>query len=472
MKLNSFKKSILFAAVLAMPLTACEDLLTTEPRTALSPEIALANVSGTEAILVSVYNRLLGQGAYGNSLFLLPDISGDVFVQRPGASRGNATYNLTPGGTLGYYPYASINEANYIIDGIGTLDAPDATKNRLLGAAYFLRALNYFNAVRSYGYEPNKLVNGWDRGVIMRDKPTKGLTDADFRARGTVTEAYQLMESDLQQAATLLAGNTNVYYASPAAANALLARVYLYWERWADAEARATAAIGATNARLTTTAATYSAAWSTSPNPESVFELNVNASTESVGVNESIASWVSPPSTSGGVGQWGDFSINPELLELYPADDIRLSVLKTGTNTFSSFSWLNKFNANKGNFAQNLPVIRLAELHLIRAEARAEQNNVAGGLTELNALRAARGVPAATAANRQQLIDAIMLERRLELAYEGHRFYDQKRRGMNITRPSAIGANATLPYTDFKILAPWPSAQVSLNPLLQQNPGY
>jgi starch-binding outer membrane protein, SusD/RagB family len=465
MKFNSFKKGIFFAAVLAMPLTACDDLLTTEPRTALSPEVALANVSGTEAILVSVYNRLLAQGAYGNSLFIIPDIMGDVFVQRPGASRGNAPYNMTPGGTLGYYPYASVNEANYIIDGIGTLDAPQATKDRLLGSALFLRALNYFNAVRTYGYEPNKAVNGWDRGVIMRDKPTKGLTDADFRARGTVTEAYQLIESDLQQAATLLAGNTNVYYASPAAANALLARVYLYWERWADAEARATAAIGATAARLTTTAAAYELAWSTSPNPESVFELNVNANTESVGVNESMASWVTPR-------QWGDFGINPELVALFPAGDIRLSLLKTGTVSGIQLQYLDKWNANKGNFAQNLPVIRLAELHLIRAEARAEQNNIAGGLAELNALRAARGVPAATAANRQALVDAILLERRLELAYEGHRFYDQKRRGMNIQRPSAIGANATLPYTDFKILAQWPTAQVNLNPLLQQNPGY
>jgi hypothetical protein len=465
MKFNSFKKGILFAAVLAMPLTACEDLLTTEPRTALSPEVALANVSGTEAILVSVYNRLLAQGAYGNSLFILPDIQGDVFVQRPGASRGNAPYNMTPGGTLGYYPYASVNEANYIIDGIATLDAPQPTKDRLLGSALFLRALNYFNAVRSYGYEPNKAVNGWDRGVIMRDKPTKGLTDADFRPRGTVTEAYQLMESDLQQAATLLAGNTNVYYASPAAANGLLARVYLYWERWADAEARATAAIGATSARLTTTAAAYEAAWSTSPNPESVFELNVNANTESVGVNESMASWVTNR-------QWGDFGINPELVALYPAGDTRLSLLRTATVSGIQLQFLDKWNANKGNFAQNLPVMRVAELYLIRAEARAAQNNVAGGLADLNALRAARGVPAVTAANSQALIDAILLERRLELAYEGHRFYDQKRRGLAIQRPSAIGANAAVPYTDFRILAQWPTAQVNLNPLLQQNPGY
>lgn len=466
MKFNSFKKGILFAAVLAMPLTACEDLLETEPRTALSPEVALANVSGTEAILVSVYNRLLAQGAYGNSLFIIPEIMGDTFVQRPGASRGNAPYNLTPGGTLGYYPYASVNETNYIIDGIGTLNAPQATKDRLLGSAYFLRALNYFNAVRSYGYEPNKLVNGWDRGVIIRDKPTKGLTDADFRARGTVTEAYQLIESDLQQAATLLAGNTNVYYASPAAANTLLARVYLYWERWADAEARATTAIGATSARLVTTAAAYEAAWSTSPNPESVFELNVNASTESVGVNESMASWVSPR-------QWGDFGINPELVELFPAGDHRLSLLKSGAVSGGVvIQYLDKWNANKGNFAQNLPVFRLPELYLIRAEARAEQNKITEGLADLNAIRAARGVPAVTASNRQQLIDAILLERRLELAYEGHRFYDMKRRGMDIQRPSAIGANATLPYTDYRVLAAWPQSQVDLNPLLEQNPGY
>lgn len=465
MKFNSFKKAILFAAVLALPMTACEDMLDTEPRTALSPEVALANVSGTEAILVSVYNRLLAQGAYGNSLFILPDIQGDIFVQRTGASRGTAAYTMAPGGTLGYYPYAAVNEANYIIDGIGTLEAPQATKDRLLGSAYFLRALNYFNAVRSYGYEPNKLVNGWDRGVILRDKPTKGLTEADFKARGTVTQAYQLIESDLQQAVTLLAGNTNVYYASPAAANGLLARVYLYWEKWADAEARATASIGATSARLTTTAAAYKAAWSTAPNPESVFELNVNATTESVGVNESMTSWVTSR-------QWGDFGLNPELKALYPNGDHRLSLLTPGSGNSPSIEYLDKWNAWKGNFAQNLPVMRVAELYLIRAEARAEQNKLADGLADLNVLRAARGVPAVAAATKQALIDAIMLERRLELAYEGHRFYDQKRRGMAITRPSAVGANATVPYTDFRILAPWPQAQVQLNPLLEQNPGY
>jgi hypothetical protein len=274
-----------------------------------------------------------------------------------------------------------------------------------------------------------------------------------------------LIESDLQQAVTLLAGNTNVYFASPAAANGLLARVYLYWEKWADAEARATAAIGATSARLTTTATAYKAAWSTAPNPESVFELNVNATTESVGVNESMASWVTSR-------QWGDFSLNPELKALYPNGDHRLSILTPGSGNSPTIEYLDKWNAWKGNFAQNLPVMRVAELYLIRAEARAEQNKLTEGLADLNVLRAARGVPAVAAGTKQQLIDAILLERRLELAYEGHRFYDQKRRGLAITRPSAVGANATVPYTDFRILAPWPQSQVQLNPLLEQNPGY
>lgn len=464
MKFNSLKKGILFAAVLAMPLTACEDMLDTEPRTALSPEVALANVSGTEAILVSVYSRMLAQGAYGNSLFIIPDIMGDTFIQRVGASRGNAPYFMSPGGTLSYYPYNAINEANYIIGGIDNLDAPQATKNRLLGSAYFLRALNYFNAVRSFGYEPNKAVNGWDLGVIIREQPTSGLTDADFRARGTVTEAYNLIQSDLQQAITLLAGQTNVYTANPAAASGLLSRVYLYWERWADAETQATAAIGSTSASLTTTSAAYAAAWSTYPNPESVFELNVNATTESVGVNESMASWVTNR-------QWGDFQINPDLAALFPDGDHRLSILRTAPINGVPITFLDKWNAAKGNFAQNLPVMRVAELYLIRAEARAEQNKLTEALADLNAIRSARGVAASTASGRQGIIDAILLERRLELAYEGHRFYDQKRRGLDIERPSLVGTGA-IPYTDYRILANWPQSQVDLNPLLVQNPGY
>src|SRR5690606_33636332 len=150
--------------------------------------------------------------------------------------------------------------------------------------------------------------------------------------------------------------------------------------------------------------------WSTYPNPESVFELNVNASTESVGVNESMASWATNR-------QWGDFQINPELLALYPDGDNRLSILRTAAVSGTDITFLDKWNASKGNYAQNLPVMRVAELYLIRAEARAEQNKLTEALADLNTVRTARGIAPSTASGRQGIIDAILLERRLELAY-------------------------------------------------------
>ena len=142
------------------------------------------------------------------------------------------------------------------------------------------------------------------------------------------------------------------------------------------------------------------------------------------------------------------------------------TTIDNGVSVFYSL----KFPAHKGNFFNNIPVIRLSEVYLIRAEARARQAKDALAQADLTTLRTNRGlgaVPAATTGTA--LIDLIFNERRVELHLEGHRFFDFKRRGLNILKPAGI---PTLLYTDFKVLASLPSAQVLLNPLIKQNPGY
>lgn len=462
---RSFKKCLLAAAVVALPLTGCDDLLQTEPRTATTREVVLETPEGINALLVSAYSSLRGQGGYGNDLMIAGDLMADMAIATPSSSRGSGWYNNGATATKGYYPYGALNDINLIIKYAPTVSAlTEASRTNLMGSAHFLRALYYFNSVRTYGYEPNKLVNGWDRGVIIRTEPTLLAEEADFRARNTVNEVYALIESDLKAAIQMLAGSSNVYFANEAAAHGLLARVYLYWERWADAEREATSAITKTSAQLLDDASDYEKAWSTTPNPESVFELNINASTESVGSNESLLSWLSPE------GLWFEYFAAPTLVALFETDDIRNAIILDGVKQNTTGKYFNKHNGHKGNYAQNLPVMRIPELYLIRAEAKIEQGRTAEGVADLNFLREKRQATAVDAAGKEAAIAAVLTERKMELAFEGHRFYDLKRRGMDI--PKAAPGQQTVPYTNHRILAMWSDAQVILNPLLEQNPGY
>jgi hypothetical protein len=125
-------------------------------------------------------------------------------------------------------------------------------------------------------------------------------------------------------------------------------------------------------------------------------------------------------------------------------------------------------------------MFRTGEMYLIRAEAKAETGAVSGANSaesDINALRAARitGYTDVTFASKQEAMDAIMLERYKELAYEGHRFWDLKRRGLPVERlaSDAPTANAaTLPAGNFRFLLPIPNSELQANPLMEQNPGY
>lgn len=125
--------------------------------------------------------------------------------------------------------------------------------------------------------------------------------------------------------------------------------------------------------------------------------------------------------------------------------------------------------------------MRTGEMYLIRAEARAEQNKVSGANSaesDVNALRAARitGYTNVTFANKDAAITAILEERFKELAFEGHRFWDLKRRGLPVTRLASdapTGPSQTLPAGNFRFVFPLPNVEIQANNgVWVQNPGY
>jgi hypothetical protein len=194
-----------------------------------------------------------------------------------------------------------------------------------------------------------------------------------------------------------------------------------------------------------------------------IFSLNMETDFDNAvtGVNESLSSLTHDPSSF-------NFQLLPsqDLIAAHESGDVRRELYETLP---SGNTRINKYTQAVESYTDNIPIIRAAEVLLIRAEARFESGNESGALEDLNTLRTARGLGEVSLSG-ESLIDEIITQKRLELAFEGERFFDLKRRGMDIPKPQVNIPD--LSYEDPRILAPIPSDQVQLNDQLDQNPGY
>tara|TARA_R110001592_G_scaffold363383_1_gene686679 strand:- start:18158 stop:19573 length:1416 start_codon:yes stop_codon:yes gene_type:complete len=469
-----------YSAVMVL-LVACTDL-TTNPRQSLTPEIALKDVSGYQSLANSMYNRATGFGYYGQTMMIAPDILADnlKLIANTGRYQGEeANGDRDHINIWGLNVFGAINDANLIIEGIDSeeVSGTESEKSFIKGEAYFMRALLYFDLCRVYGYEPGREINGFNLGPVLRLTPTLKASDADYRPRATVEEVYQQIESDLLEAESMVGyapiASEWVYYGNTGAVYTLLARLYLYWGRMEDAEEFASKAMEILNLRSNgeglVEAAQYVQSFSRAPHPESIFELEIRQVdwNSADGVNNSLNSLVSDSEPA---AQF-ILSASDELIASYEEGDVRKDCWRATTRdgiegeVYASRKW----TGYKGDFLENLPIIRASELYLIRAEAR-YQSNPAGARADINALRFRRGLGAIdNLLSGEALLNKILLERRLEFALEGHRWFDLKRNEKNISKH---GDFLEVPYTDYRILANLPLDEITLNNLLEQNPGY
>lgn len=461
-KLASKFTLALFGMVLFV---SCEGFLDTSPTTNVDPITAQENIEGIEAILTSVYNRLQSQFRYGRELVLTPDILADNTAQHPVTSGRGDNYAVNSQGShISFWntAYLTINEANYVIAGTEDIEnVPQSTRDRLRSEALFQRGLAYFDLARTYGYEPGREVDGWTQSVILRTEPTRDVSDADLRSRESNSAVYQQVVDDLDEAIQLLNNDDRgVYFANYVAANALMARVHLYLENWQDAIDYANVALANTNVELLDTEAAFiSNPFNSVPNPESLWELNIDPVEESLGSNVGLCPWTNPT-------HWFDITLSDNLIDTFDDDDYRQHLFATASD---GHPYTLKWACSTGAFDDNVPIIRLPELYLIKAEAHAELDQLPDALTNLEELQTARGLTPFVSANKDEIIEEIMVERRRELHFEGHRWFDLKRRAMDI--PKQAGAT-TVPYGDFRILSPLTQGEVDNNPNLDQNPGY
>lgn len=432
-------------------LTSCDSFLDVEPKASISDEQTIYDKASAETALRGVYNAVANANYYGTSFQSIGYLSGDN-IQWTGSQsqvqefinhKVNAENATVSNAWIAIY--ATINRANQVISKVPAVTDPtltDALKNPIVGEAYFIRALAYFDLARTWG------------GVPLITQPTSTPSENSGIKRSTQAETYAQVLKDLDAAEPLLAETVNRYHATRKTVWALKSRYYLYQKDWAKAEEYATKVIAdAANYKVLTP---YNAFFASNVRgtQESVFEIFYNGTSE---INDHRGQW--QPQTNGGTRQWAPNDAFVTLVN---------DPLKGGNRS----TLVAKDNQNRwyGNLYYRSPgsdpsyVIRIAELYLIRAEAQAQQAKLTDAATDLNLIRSRAGLPATAAATKDELLLAVENERRIEFALEPHRWFDLVRTGraaavLNITDPN-------------RYLMPIPSVQLQTDKALEQNPGY
>ena len=448
--------------IAAFVFTSCEKYVDVPPpQDQLPAEAAFTSDETATATMVGLYSDMNGYNySFANVLAsFMPAMSADEFYSAFTSFDAFKLNSLTSDNsyvnTLWSQPYSYIYHANAVYEGVAgsnSLSAP--VRSQLMGEAKFMRAFFYFYLVNYFGDVP--LVLNTDA------KANSGLP------RSAAAEVYASIESDLLEAIDKLQDdyqNPERIRPNKAAAKALLARVYLYEQKWSEAETLATAVIGDSRYGLTTD---LTRTFLRSSN-EAIFQLAA----------------VNTVTGAGGMNTWEGFNIVPasatarsyyvlfdQLVNAFEPGDQRKanwtkSYVVSGNTLYCPFKYRNRLINPVVEYTM---VMRLSEQYLIRAEARAQQNKLPDATDDLDVIRQRAGLGALNDnLTKDQVLTAVEQERRVELFSEwGHRWFDLKRTG----RATAVLAPMKAAWQPTDMLYPIPISAMRTNPALKQNDGY
>jgi hypothetical protein len=461
-----YPRKLLLACLVAVVLVAgCQKFVQVPaPETLLSTETVFSNDMTALSALAGMYSRTMTfQGSFlngGNTLY--PALSADECVPTlltsalqqfsSNALQSSNTNIATLYGTA----YNAVYNANMLLENLDRSKAVTGpTRRQIMGEALFMRALIYSRLAELFG--PVPLITS---------------TNADINAvapRSSIDDVYRQVESDLPGADSLLdtayvpssSGVVERTRPNKWAVRALSARVHLYRREWSQAAAAATDVIGSGEYLL-------------EPSLDSVF---LKGSREAI--------WqLQPVSTLMNTAEGAYFLPQDNALSrpLYTLTSFLLNAFEPGDQrrthwtgkkvvTGVSYVYPAKYKVRTGlPYTEYNMVIRLAEMYLIRSEARLQQDDLPGAVADLNSIRARAGLgPLAAGLSKDQVTAALMQERRIELFAEwGHRWLDLKRTGMS--------GSVLLPekgmWSDYDTLYPIPLTDLQRNAKLDQNAGY
>ncbi|MGE0089105.1 MAG: RagB/SusD family nutrient uptake outer membrane protein [Bacteroidales bacterium] len=473
------KKIILMMLVISMALLGCDDFLTEEPVLTQSSEITLSTYKGLNNVVAGAYSPLATGSWYGAFYVLDAEMrAGNATIPTntdftSGRMTLSRDMNYSSNATSGQWGYAYyvISAVNNVIDNLEGKDVGDVTAqdlSNLRAEALFLRALAHFDMVRLYAPAFSKEPDAPGVPIILHTDQSA----TEQPARNSVSEVYNQIITDLLEAESIIdpdyvrsGVSDSKAVATLPAIQALLSRVYLYSEQWQLAADYATNVIKNSDYNLWT-ATEYSDVWGkdvAGAGGEVIFEVYAAQA------NEYDEYWEGPAYMTNPDG-YADCAAHQDLIGLYEAGDVRGTLFRTDADNASGSQWTTKYIGKQiaEPDLNNVIVLRLSEMYLNRAEAIINGATVAGvtALSDINAIRAKRGVAALSSVGA----DVIFKERRLELAFEGHLWFDYAR----TERASSISdrPDQSLAADSYKWALPIPQREIDVNKNLVQNFGY
>lgn len=448
------------SATLLLNLVSCESFIEVDPpKSQLIGANTFEEVSTATAVLSNIYVQIRENGflsgVTNGGTHLLGNYADELDFYGTNTSLmefNNHTLIATNTmlSALWNTSYNQIYSANALLEGVGKSETiSDTDKNRLLGEALFIRAYLHFYLTNTFGAVPYITTTNYNVNKNI--------------GKLSPEQIYQKSISDLIEAEQLIPDTyptAERVRPNKATVKALLARVYLYAQNWEKAESYATAVIenplylwvNDSNAEFLKDSP--SIIWSLHPG---IAGLNTKEARTFI--------FTSGPPTRP--------ALSLSLMNSFePTDRRKTNWTKTVTKSGASWACAYKYkkNSNTGTSVEYTILFRLAEQYLIRAEARAQNEDLAGAQHDINKIRNRAGLANTTAATASELLDAILQERRVELFLEqGHRWYDIKR----TDKADAILSNLKPQWKSTQILLPLPEKELLLNKnLLPQNTGY
>lgn len=454
-----------------LTLGACEKQIFKEPYSSLSPTDAFATPERIKKSATGMYDQLQNAEFFGGRVLIYADIRGiDAGVPSYFGTMPQFTGVLSDNTTVTNAwkaAYRTIYEANNFLKNMEANSDKVSSEQaaQYTGEAKFLRSLCYFYLVNLWA-QPYKFTAGASHpGVPL----ILTVADDPFAAsnqvpRNTVAEVYNQMEADLLDAEAKLpypAGNAHefadVARATKGAAQGLLMRLYLYKGDYQKALDYANKLITSGKYALNT------------DGPETVFRnYTTNESIFSVAHNGA-----DNPNTNNALGQHyapdkrGDIPISAEYVSLMGATDKRRTELVRDYAPTPGTVWTTKYTS----VSDWVPVLRYSEVLLTKAEALANLSTAvdANAIALINEVRTRSAATPVAPLTKQALIDAVLLERRIELAFEGQGEFEFLRTGRGIPAHSTVAAQA---YGSDLVVLPIPKYDTDQNPNLEQNHGY
>jgi hypothetical protein len=476
-------KKIVYIVALSLAFNACSDEdITFAPYNAVSEGIVLRTAADFENMITGAYSYMIkngGENGYGSEFVIDTEMLTDNLILCVEGRQTNADgFRLLSVPTASHFNYYSsanraAETATRALDQINVLPK-NAQRDNIEGQALFIRALNMFDLVRIYSKIPTQSADAnASLGMHYLDK----VEPFAKPSRGTVADSYKKIVADLEKAKGLISiPNQNVAgRANRAAVCALLSRVYLYMGDYANVIVNGNIAIAG---NTVCPRASFVSLWNDANSSGVLFKLRIE---QVDGVTPGVVYY---QTVTGGIRS--EYVAQKNVADLFGATDIRKAAyFTTSAYNGQTYNHIKKYERRlTGNPAiVDIKVIRLEEVYLNMAEAQYRLNG--GGLAFLNAVRAERYLPyVAGTETGAALLNAILLERRLELAFEMDRFFTLKRLGLAMTRNAVEGDYAnglgtkvettalTIPAGDYKWQLPIPQFQRDLNSNLEQNPGY